>query len=73
MSLGQVGDSLKALRVDGQAATAESVLAGDYNLARPFLFVTSGKPGPDAQAFIDFVLSAEGQRLLESEGLIRVR
>ena len=73
MSLGQIGNDLKTVRVNHEAPTAESVLAGRYKLARPFLFVTSGKPGPDAQAFIDFVLSAEGQEILESEGLIRVK
>jgi phosphate transport system substrate-binding protein len=51
--------------------TAENVLAGKYTLARPFLFVTRGAPSPEAQGFIDFVLSPEGQKTLEAEGLIR--
>jgi phosphate transport system substrate-binding protein len=49
------------------------VLADKYKLARPFLFVTKGPPKPDAQAFIDFVLSPEAQKTLESEGLIRAK
>ncbi|GMV96466.1 MAG: phosphate ABC transporter substrate-binding protein [Phycisphaerae bacterium] len=73
MSLGQVGTDVKALRVDGQEPTAEGVLAGTYKLARPFLFVTKGPPGADAQAFIDYVLSPEGQKALEAEGFIRAR
>lgn len=73
MSLGQVGHELKAVRVDGEEATASGVLVGKYKLARPFLFVTKGPPKPDTQAFIDFVLSADGQKLLESEGLIRAK
>jgi phosphate transport system substrate-binding protein len=72
MSLGQAKD-VKVLRVDDQEATDANVLAGKYKLARPFLFVTKGPAGPDAQAFIDYVLSPEGQQALEAEGFIRVK
>jgi phosphate transport system substrate-binding protein len=73
MSLGQVGKELKALRVDNEEATHEGVLTGKYKLARPFLFITKGPPNPNAQAFIDYVLSPNGQKLLENEGLIRAK
>jgi phosphate transport system substrate-binding protein len=73
MSLGLVGSELKALPVDGAVPTAEHVLAGTYKLARPFLFVTKGAPTPEAQRYIDFVLSPEGQKTLESEGLVRAK
>lgn len=73
MSLGLVGDEIKALPIEGASPTAENVLARQYRLARPFLFVTKGKPRPEAQKFVDFVLSPEGQRMLESEGLIRAQ
>jgi phosphate transport system substrate-binding protein len=73
MSLGLVDRELKAVQIDGFAPTAANVLAGTYKLARPFLFVTSGTVRPEAQQFIDYVLSAEGQRVLESEGLVRVK
>ena len=33
--------------------------------------VTRGAIRPDAQKFVDYVLSPEGQRILESEGLVR--
>jgi phosphate transport system substrate-binding protein len=73
MSLGLVGGELKAVDVDGVAPTSANVVAGRYPLVRPFLFVTVGKPSEKAQAFIDFVLSPEGQRMLENEGLVRAR
>jgi phosphate transport system substrate-binding protein len=73
MSLGLVGKELRAVSVDGVAATSENVLAGSYRLARPFLFVSKGPARPDAQKFIDFVLSPEGQKTLETEGLVRAR
>jgi phosphate transport system substrate-binding protein len=73
MSLGLVGSEVRALSIDGAEPTAASVLAGKYKLVRPFLFVTKGTPIPEAQRFVDFVLSVEGQKTLESEGLIRAR
>ena len=73
MSLGLVGNELKALRVDNVQPTVKNVLAGSYTLVRPLLFVTKGAPGPAAQKFVDFVLSPEGQGLLEAEGLVRAR
>jgi len=73
MSLGLVGKDLKVVAVDGIQPTVENVLAGSYNLVRPLLFVTKGTATPAAQKFIDFVLSPEGQTMLASEGLVRVR
>ena len=73
MSLGLVGKEVKALTVDGTEATAANVHDNKYKLVRPFLFVTKGPPSPPAQAFIDFVLSPDAQKQLESEGLIRAK
>lgn len=73
MSLGLVGHEVKAVAVDGVPPTPEAVTAGRYPLARPFLFVVKGDVRPEMQAFIDFALSAQGQKLLESEGLVRAR
>ncbi len=73
MSLGLVAKDVKPLWIEGQEANAHTVLAGKYKLARPFLFVTKGSPVPKAQKYIDFILSPEGQRILEAEGLIRAQ
>ena len=73
MSLGLVGEELRSLPVDGAQPTVENVLAGRYTLARPFLLVTKGAPGPAAQKFIDFVLSSSGQSTLATEGLVPIR
>jgi phosphate transport system substrate-binding protein len=72
MSLGLVGD-LKCLSIDGVAPSAETVASGQYPLVRPFLFLVKGACRPEAQRFIDFVLSPQGQRLLESEGLVKAQ
>jgi phosphate transport system substrate-binding protein len=73
MSLGLVGGELRAVAVDGVAPTSANVVAGKYPLVRPFLFVTVGKPSEKARAFIDFVLSPEGQRMIENEGLVAAK
>jgi phosphate transport system substrate-binding protein len=73
MSLGLVGKELKAMAVEGVLPTTENVLAGRYHLVRPLLFVTKGASTAAAQAFVDFVLSPEGQGLLATEGLVRAR
>jgi phosphate transport system substrate-binding protein len=68
-----VDETVRALKIDGVEPTAEAVLAGDYGIARPFLFVTKGEPSPLEQKFIDFVLGPEGQQMLADEGMVRVR
>ncbi len=73
MSLGLVGKDLRGVPVEGGRPTVENVLAARYTLVRPLLFVTKGTVGRASQGFIDFVLSPEGQRLLESEGLVRAQ
>jgi phosphate transport system substrate-binding protein len=73
MSLGLVGQELKAVAVDAVLPTSENVIAGRYHLVRPLLFVTKGASTAAAQAFVDYVLSPEGQGLLATEGLVKAR
>ena len=73
ISLGQVNDSVKSLPLGGVEATEANVVKGTYPLVRPFTFVWKGEPTPPAKAFIDFVLSPEGQALCKKEGLIAVK
>jgi len=70
ISLGLVDSSVKAIELDGIAATRENVINGSYSLYRPFLFVAKDLPTGIARQFVDFVLSEDGQRLLVHEGLI---
>lgn len=70
ISLGLVDQSVKALQLDGAAATWENIMNGYYSLYRSFLFITASEPVGNVKHFIDFVLSDEGQKLLIDEGLI---
>jgi len=70
ISLGMVDDSVKALKLNGVAATGENVKNGAYMLMRPFLFVTKNEPEGIVLQFIEYILSPEGSGILIKEGLI---
>jgi phosphate transport system substrate-binding protein len=67
-----VDASVKALKVEGVAATAANVKAETYAITRPALFLTKGAPDELEKAFIDWILGPEGQRMLEEAGMVRV-
>jgi len=73
ISLGLVNDQVRALALDGAAATDANILNKSYRLVRPFLFLSRGEPTGRAKEFIAFVLSDEGQALVAKEGLLPVR
>lgn len=72
ISLGLVTERVKAVRLDGVEPSSDHIIEKKYTLVRPFLFVTNGPPKPAARDFINFVLSREGQELIEREGLIPI-
>jgi phosphate transport system substrate-binding protein len=55
------------------APSGENIKSGKYPLSRDLFFYTRGKPSGDAKAFIDFVLSAEGQQLASKVGYFPVK
>jgi phosphate transport system substrate-binding protein len=73
VTVAALDETVRALKVGGVEPTAETVLAEEYAITRPFLFVTKGDPSPLAQQFIDYVLGPEGQQLLADEGMVRIR
>jgi len=73
ISMGLVDPRVKALAVDGVSPTRQTVKNDKYKLVRRFLLVAKElKPGP-CQSFVNFILSPEGQSILEAEGLVGVR
>lgn len=73
ISISLVDKKVKPLLYNGVAPTNENVKNGAYPLKRPIFLLTKKELKPAARAFIDFVLSDEGQRILENEGLIPAR
>ena len=72
ISLGSLNDSVKAVKIDGVEATAENIKAGEYKVSRPFNIATKGDVSEVAQDFIDYILSPEGQAVVEDNGYIPV-
>lgn len=63
------GDS-RVVSLDGVLPTIENIRNGTYPLARELYFITLGPPSPGARAFIDYILSPEGQRIAIENGFI---
>lgn len=70
LSMGSLNNTVKALKIDGVEATAEHVKDGSYAVARPFNVVTKETLSEVAQDFLNFILSAEGQAVVEETGYI---
>ena len=68
-----VDEKVTQLTVDGVEMTTENIKDGSYPVARPFLLVyKQDKISEQGKALLDFVLSEEGQAIVEEEGLISV-
>lgn len=72
ISLGSLNETVKALEIDGAQATAENVKSGEYKVARPFNIVTKDGLSDTAQDFINFIMSADGQKIVEDNNYIAV-
>lgn len=73
VSLASVNNTIKALDIDGVVANDANVKNGTYKLQRPFVYVTKDDPAGLAKAFIDFVLSPEGQKIIVDNGAITIK
>ena len=73
ISLGSLNDSVKALKIDGAAATVENIENGSYKISRPFNIATKSEPSEAAADFIAFILSDEGQKVVKDNGHIPVK
>ena len=72
ISLGSLNDSVKAVKIDGVEATAENIKSGEYKVSRPFNIATNGEVSDVAKDFIDYILSPEGQAVIEENGYISI-
>lgn len=70
ISFEYVDESVSTMDINGVQAKAENVLAGQYELSRPFLFVHKEDVPESAKQFMEFILTPEGQKVVESAGAI---
>jgi phosphate transport system substrate-binding protein len=64
--------AIKLISVEGAETSAENIYAGSYKISRPYLMLTKEEPTGAVKEFIDFILSADGQAVVESHGYVKV-
>lgn len=67
ISLGSLNDTVKAAKIDGVKPTSETVKDGSYKISRPFNIATKDNLSEAAQNFIDYILSKEGQEIVNKD------
>ena len=72
ISFGYLDSSVKALSVDGIAATVANAKSGTYPIVRPLYFLTKIAPTGEVKAFIDYCTSAAGQAIAVEEGYLSI-
>ena len=70
ISLGSLNDTVKALKIDGAEASVENIKSGEYKIARPFNIATKEDVSEAAQDFIHYIMSPDGQAVVEENGYI---
>ena len=71
ISLGSLDDTVKAVKIDGVEATVENVSNDSYKIARPFNILTSDKESDAAKDFVNYIMSSDGQQIVEDNGYIK--
>ena len=66
------GGALRAVALGGVSPSPETIKDGQYPLSRALKLYTFGDPAPGAEKFIDFLQSAEGQRIVAESGFVPV-
>lgn len=69
-SLGALQNTVKVVKIDGVEATVENIKNGTYKVARPFNIATKESLSELAKDFVAFIMSAEGQQIIEDNGYI---
>ena len=72
ISLGSLNNTVKAVEIDGVSASIENIKNGSYTIFRPFNIAVTDNISEVAQDFIDYILSTNGQAIVEENGYITV-
>lgn len=73
VGLAYLKDGVKAVELGGVIPSKETVLSKKYPLSRPLFMYTNGPAKGLAQEYIDFILSQEGQKLVDEEGYVAIK
>lgn len=72
ISLGSLNNTVKAVEIDGVEATKENIKNKTYKVSRPFNIVTAQSVNAQTRDFIDFIMSKDGQAVVEESGYVSV-
>ena len=72
VSLGSLNDSVKALKIEGVDATVSNIKNKSYKISRPFNIAVKEKLSAPAQDYVNFIMSSEGQKIVEKNKYIAV-
>ncbi len=73
IGIGYRNKTVKAVQVNGIAASARTARTGEYPISRPLYMITNGEPSRMAEDFLRFVLGSEGQKIVGNEGFVPIR
>ncbi|PID26189.1 PstS family phosphate ABC transporter substrate-binding protein [Sporosarcina sp. P7] len=66
-------DEIKLLAIDGVKPTKETIHNDDYPIASEFYVITAGTENPNTEKFIEWMVSPQGQELVEKVGYVTVK
>ena len=72
ISLGSLNDTVKALKIEGVAPSVAAIKDGSYAISRPFNIAVGANVSEAAKDFMAFIMSAQGQAVVEGKGYIAV-
>ena len=72
ISFGSLNDTVKALKVEGVEPSTATIENGDYKIVRPFNIAVKDGLSDAAQDFENYILSSEGQDIIEKAGYIKI-
>lgn len=72
ISFGSLNDKVKALKVEGVEPSTATIESGDYKIVRPFNIAVKDGLSDAAQDFENYILSSEGQDIIEKAGYIKI-
>jgi len=73
LSFGYLDETVKKISIGGVAPTEPNAADGTYPIVRPLNMLTNGEPTGAVKAFLDFILSDAGQKLVVEDGYIPVK
>ena len=73
VGLGYISSEVKVLQLEGIMPSKQTVLTDKYPLSRPLYMYTNGAPTGTIRDFLDFIMSTEGQKIVDEQGYVGLK